>query len=152
MKKVLIVALSVIMFLTVSTTSVFAQTGSSSLKDNKVELGQELVIDESTEGISDVLTYEELVSEVANDQNISKEQARNELTSSLYGTSGKVVNKSSVAAAATATYRTISTSVSVTSTYKPQIRYYCQTDERGGSFRAIKKILKVSLNRSYNGK
>lgn len=127
------------MFLTVSTTSVFAQTGSSSLKDNKVELGQELVIDESTEGISDVLTYEELVSEVANDQNISKEQARNELTSSLYGTFGKVVNKSVVAAAATATYRTISTSVSVTSTYKPQIRYYCQTDEGGGSFRAIKK-------------
>lgn len=64
------------MFLTETTTSVFAQTGSSSLKDNKVELGQELVIDESTEGISDVLTYEELISKVANDQNISKEQGR----------------------------------------------------------------------------
>lgn len=54
------------------------------MKDNKVELGQELVIDESTAGISDILTYEELVSEVANDQNISKEQGRIMLNGDFY--------------------------------------------------------------------
>ncbi|GEM05482.1 hypothetical protein HMI01_24700 [Halolactibacillus miurensis] len=82
------------MFLTVSTTSVFAQTGSSSLKDNKVDFGQELVIDESTEGISDVLTYEELVSKVANDQNISKEQGRIMLNGDFYNNGTTTYNGS----------------------------------------------------------
>lgn len=148
MKKLIFSAFLALLFSTMSTMSieVSAHTSSTSI-DNKIG-GQELVIDDASDGISDVLSFDELISEISINDNISETQARNELLNSL--TKDNKRSLSSTSAAVAATYRTISTSVSVTSTYKPTIKYYCQTTE-GGGFRGIKKILKVSLNRNYRG-
>ena len=51
---------------------------------------------------------------------------------------------------ASATYRTLSVSLTVTSTYRPRIEFYCRTSE-SGSYWGILSIYSVQLVRSYSG-
>ena len=51
---------------------------------------------------------------------------------------------------ASATYRTLSVSLTVTSTYRPRIDFYCRTSE-SGSYWGILSIYSVQLVRSYSG-
>lgn len=51
---------------------------------------------------------------------------------------------------ASATYRTLSVSLTVTSTYRPRIEFYCRTSE-SGSYWGILSIYSVQLVRSYFG-
>lgn len=114
--------------------------------------------------VSDVLTFDEVVESIANDNNISISEASKQVIDNFnVDNSRKNLNtklsqydKSNLAlktmAARSATYRSISSTFTVTSSYKPSVRFYCETDEwAGSSFRAIKKIINVSMNRGYNG-
>lgn len=87
------------------------------------------------------MTFDELASEYAADTGISLKKAKEELNPGIQLFSSKVDN----------TYRTISCSLHVSSSYKPTLRYYCQTTE-SGSFHGIKKILSINMNRQYKGK
>ena len=89
--------------------------------------------------VSDVMTYDEIVQEIATDSKISMEEAKEIVGPQSISKSGKAI-----------TYRTLSKLVTVTSSYKPTIKWYCQTDE-SGSFHGIVKIVNSTLNRNYGG-
>ena len=63
---------------------------------------------------------------------------------------GKLVDNHLLATLA-ATYRTLTTNFSVTPFYSPSLRFYCETNEWGGSFRGIKEIKHINMNRDANG-
>ena len=111
--------------------------------------------------ISDVLTFDEIVEEISDEQGISEKEAASHV---LDATTSPAPNKSlksfrnlsgvaasSQAVTAAKTFRTITTSFKVKSNYIPALKFYCQTTE-GGSFRAIKKIMNVGMNRFHLGK
>lgn len=93
------------------------------------------------------MTFDKVVRDLAEEHDISIQQATQQVISA---TEQNPQSRSEVSPYA-ATYRTISQGITVTSTYKPQIKYYCQTSEGGGSFRGILKIMDVSINRIYGG-
>lgn len=128
-------------------------------------------INEEQTVISDVLTFDQIVEMIAKDRNISKTEASNQVIENYAKSHAKdatlstnnVINatlsadnvidgtlSANYAAAVTATYRTVSSQFTVTSTYKPSLTFYCETSE-GGYFWGIVKILDVEMNRSYNG-
>ncbi|KXY31490.1 hypothetical protein [Bacillus mycoides] len=110
------------------------------IQGNVFDLG-----DQSITQMSEVLTFEELADQIAKDTNSPKEKIIQQLLSSNQSR-GK-----SMSATFAATYRTISDSFTVTRTYKPSVRFYCETTEGGGSFRAIREIKYINMNRSSNG-
>lgn len=109
---------------------------------------------------SEVMTFDQIVDEMAKNEHITKKEASDIIISGFEQTTpSKTKNGSTALAQSTmspeiqaqlASYRTMSSQFTVTSSYKPTLKFYCQTDE-SGSFRAIKKILNVSMDRSYNG-
>ncbi|NRD77370.1 hypothetical protein HPT25_07635 [Bacillus sp. BRMEA1] len=112
--------------------------------------------------VSKILTFDEVVSAISKDNNISKSEAANLVISNFQKSNGTTKAPASagtmsnttasapaVQSAQLATYRSLSTTFTVTSVYKPSVNFYCQTDE-GGYFRGIVKILNISMNRSYN--
>lgn len=94
-----------------------------------------------TTTVSPLMTFEEMVQEVADTNHITIEQAEKELG----GNSTKTFR-----AAQAKQYRTLSQQFSVNSKYKPTMRFYCETSESGW-FRGIKKILRVEMIRGYKG-
>jgi hypothetical protein len=113
--------------------------------------------DPNTE-ISEVLTFDELVNEISVNEGISKKKAADQIKANFkspQSKSGSSILASSsdtttLVTAQSATYRTISAQFTVTSIYKPTLRFYVQTSE-GGGYWGIVKILNVGMNRSYNG-
>lgn len=124
-----------------SASAAEATSEDSSITDGTVSLDTE----SSNVEVSEVMTFDELVQEIAEDQGISKSEASNQVIAS-----SPKKNSRTAAVAAAATYRTLSQTFTVTGTYKPAIKFYVQTTE-GGSFRAIVKVLNVSLNRAHLG-
>lgn len=96
------------------------------------------------EDIGEVLTFDEMVNELVEDEGMTVKEAQSLLESNYVPTT----RNANVRAA---TYRNLSSSFTVTSSYKPTLEFRCQTSEGGGSFRGIVKILNVGMNRSYNG-
>lgn len=86
---------------------------------------------------SKALTYDELIQEVMKNEKLTEAEAKEFIG---------VGEKKSVRA----TYRTYKYSVEVTSAYKPQVVFYCETSE-WGNYRGILSLLNTSLNRGYNG-
>lgn len=109
-------------------------------------------MDVNTNATSKVMTFDQIVDEMAKNENLTKKEAVDSIISSFSqdNTSTKARSMSPEMQARSATYRTMSSQFTVKTAYKPTLAFYCQTDE-SGNFRAIKKILKVSMNRSYNG-
>lgn len=105
----------------------------------------------NVENVSGVLTFEEVVNEIAAANNISVEQAAEHVISNTVVSETGPRAMSANATAYAATYRTLSTTLGVTDAYKPSLKYYCQTNESSGSFRSIVKVLNVQIDRSYNG-
>lgn len=83
--------------------------------------------------ISDVMTYEEVIEEMMDNKNISREKAIE-----ILGPKTK----------STLTYRTIGKLIDVSRTYKPKLTFYCQTEE-GYYDSYIVKIINTDLNRKY---
>lgn len=129
---------------TLSTTVLFAVAGNNTeVSASEIVPNIATISDESEDLIiSDVMTFEEMVDQVSEDFGISTEEAQRKL--------GYSDTKNLSARAAKAQYRTISSQFTSTSTFKPTMRFYCETTESGG-FRAIKKILQVSMIRSSGG-
>ncbi len=98
--------------------------------------------------ISDVMTYDEIVKQLADDKNISIDEAKKIIGSPV--TTIKAKDGSPVEIILNS-YRTITNQFTVTSSYKPSMRFYCQTSE-SGSFHGIVEILNVDMSRSYNGR
>ncbi|WP_445486559.1 hypothetical protein [Niallia sp. 03133] len=108
-------------------------------------------LDESNTIVSDVMTFDEMVKKIASDENKSEKAVKDELiASSTKNLSSKSARTSAAVSVQSATYRTLSSSFTVNTNYKPTLNFYCQTTE-GGGFRAIVAIKKVTMNRSYNG-
>ncbi|WP_040191079.1 hypothetical protein [Clostridium culturomicium] len=103
--------------------------------------------------ISEVMTFDELAEDMAKTKNITKEKAesliiKSRLNASTIRDENGRLSEDILVSAERATYRTITQYVAAEVTsYKPSIKFYCQTDEwPGSSFRAIEKILDVTLN------
>lgn len=88
--------------------------------------------------ISPVMSFYEMVEEIARNNNISTEQVKQEL--------GQVSRTKRSAK----TYRHLTQQFTVTSEYRPTMRFYCETSESGG-FRTIKRIIRVEMIRGYKG-
>lgn len=97
---------------------------------------------ETNELISESMTFEQMIESIARDYGISVNGAQEKI-----GYSDVMVKK---AIQSKATYRILSQMFTVNSSYKPTMRFYCETSE-SGSFRAIKRIIEVNMIRGYNG-
>ena len=145
MKKIMLI---LVIFILGSTTTVLT----TSTNEKQVLNLQENNLD-SPSIISEVLTFDELTEIVAKDNNISKPEAVNEIIEN-YAKDNVGINSLSInnlkALVASNTYRTISSTVNVTSKYKPTLRFYCETSESSTAWEIL-KILYVGMNREYNG-
>jgi hypothetical protein len=92
--------------------------------------------------ISEPMTFDEMAQLIAEDEGVSLEEAET-ILGGRNSTSNENVSSMSIQSTA---YRTISRILPVTTTYKPQLRYYCQTSE-SGSFWGIVEILDIQMNR-----
>ena len=93
--------------------------------------------DDTNTIVSGTMTAQQLVNQYATDYDITLEQASDLLGINLYERSSQ-------------TYRTISTQITVTNSYKPSISFYCETSEYG-TYHGIIRILRTEMNRNYNG-
>ena len=144
--------------------------------NDKLQISESICLDNLSEdvSISEVMTYDEIVKQIADDENISVEEAKaligeepwrpyDEVVREISDNENisieeakELINNKEVKNTREGllvranTYRTLKTSVTVTTTYKPTINWYCSTSE-SGNFHGIVKIIRTSLNRSYNG-
>lgn len=150
-KIILAIALS-LGVLTTSSVKTFAQESPREI-DNQSSIQGVCKIGDSNTIVSDVLTFDEVVKNISTDNNISIEEAERQVENNFQQPSSKLdCARSAMPAisARAATYRTVSSWFNVTPSYKPTLRFYCQTDE-WGSFHAIERILNVSMDRYSNG-
>ena len=99
------------------------------------------LLEDNTMKMSPVMTFDEMIAEIANDSGISVEQAEKEFFVTHPQTRKNVrINN----------YRTFSQKLNVSGTYKPTLKFYCATSE-SGNFRGIKKVVKTYINRNYYG-
>lgn len=89
--------------------------------------------------VSEVMTFTEMVEHYAMSAGITYEEALLAFP-----------NQANTRATMDIFYRVFSQTLNVTSVYKPQLEFYCETAE-GGNFRNINSIYSVQLVRSYNG-
>lgn len=89
--------------------------------------------------VSEVMTYNEIINQLATSKNISLQEAYSEFPL------GATKNTRALL-----TYRTVAKIVDIDSTYKVTMRFYCETSE-GSGYWGIKRILNVEMNRNYNG-
>lgn len=130
MKKILSFVLSFACILTVSTVSICAKNNNDT---------QEEITDIS---ISEPMTFSEMVSVYADNNDISFVEAYKELNKGR-----SIITTSSLSSSS---YRVLSIGLYVNSGYKPSIDYYVTTSE-SGSYWDITSIYSVQLKRIYNG-
>lgn len=109
---------------------------SSSTQDFLVSLN-----DKNDTVIGSVMTFDEILQDIAKTNKISIKQAEHELIGDDINIRREARSKQ---------YRTLSQQFSVNNKYKPTMRFYCETTE-SGLFRGIKKILRVDMIRGYKG-
>jgi len=142
MKKIILAAFIVLLTLGFISTSLKGTTTQTKDSDINVEDSH----------VSDVLTFDEIVKEIANDNEILVKDAQNQMiqiskndTISLQDLS----NDEIVSVLASKTYRIVSTKFTVTSAYKPTIKVYCETAEGENDWEIV-KVSNVGMNRTYN--
>lgn len=112
--------------------SIGVQTASACMAEVQYPEARIVSVEEVT--VSEAMTYDEMVVTLAENSGISYQAAKDELaepTSTQF------------------TYRVLSVTLNVTSTYKPTLDFYCETSE--SRYWGIKSIFSVQLNREYNG-
>jgi hypothetical protein len=85
---------------------------------------------EADQMISKAMTFEQMIEQIAEDYEISTDEAQQRIGYSDLMAQRAIQSK--------ATYRTLSQMFTVNASYKPTMRFYCETSE-SGNFRAIKK-------------
>jgi hypothetical protein len=102
--------------------------------------------------ISDVLSFDELVEIIAQDKNISIDQAKNEIMASQrkkLSKGNRVLTSSELENMIMAkTYRTIERTIDYWFYWKPKVRFYVETSE-WGSYWGILQIVDSTLIREY---
>ena len=98
--------------------------------------------------ISEPMSFEEIVLDYSETNNIPVDEARLDMQESLINSN--VIGNDIVNPNYTTEYITISSQFTVKSTYKPSIKFYCYVS-KSNYFGNIIEILKVSLDRNYNG-
>lgn len=145
MKKIIVGSLiSLAVLGTLSTVPVSAEVTEKAETTSNIRLKENILDDSvfSNQGVSNVMSFKEMVNQVANDFSITVPEARERL--------GYSEAEAEKATKGNYTYRTMSSQFTVNSLYKPTMRFYCQTSE-SGLFRAIIKILEVNMIRGYQG-
>ncbi|ABW19766.1 hypothetical protein [Alkaliphilus oremlandii] len=151
-KRFLMLGLSTALILS-SSLSTFALVPENKLLDVN---NQENIISDFSEindnetVVSDVLSFDEIVELMSKNNNISKQEAENRVIKNFYESRKSLLNTSTSITPYNATYRTVSSSFTVTNVYKPSVFFYCETSE-GGSFWGIVRIIHVDMDRNYNG-
>lgn len=135
-KKCISLVLSLSLLFSVSCVPTFAAESSSITSTHTIALDQ--IADSSNVYISDAMTFTEMVNYFANKNNISYEKALTHFPNTAQSRS------------VSATYRTLSVGLTVTSEYHPSIDFYCETSETS-NYWGIVSIYSVHLNRGYNG-
>lgn len=130
MKKLLSVLLSTIISISLF-TPIYAENDNTYDANSNTE---EIMV-------SEVMTFNEMVECYAKEMGISLIQAYKEFS---------INDNVSLVEAKAATYRELAVGLGVTETYRPSIRFYCNTSE-SGNYWGITSIYKVTLNRTYNG-
>ncbi|WP_342541945.1 hypothetical protein MHH33_12830 [Paenisporosarcina sp. FSL H8-0542] len=103
---------------------------------------------------SEVMTYDEMITTMAKDMDITKEEAIKIAPAKDKSVrQSTLTSDSSNAVAAAATYRTFTVYLqefnnSYDGYYQPSLRFYCETSE-SGSFHGIVKIINTTLNRDW---
>ena len=137
MKKIIII-LGLFLLISFGTT----ETKAEELVSSHIGDIQLMDITDPTINKSAVMTFDEISKEISDDLEISLTDAQNMIDQNN-------TDKSRISAQA-ATYRTLSQQFTVTSTYRPTMRFYCETTE-SGLYHGIMKILTVNMVRGYNG-
>ncbi len=99
--------------------------------------------------ISEPLTYDQLAKKLADDNNISVEEAK-EILGEPKTSKEQGLNSLNATPSSYAQYRTLGITVTVNSSYKVVISCYCETSETP-QYLGIIKILYTTLMRDYNG-
>jgi len=165
--------------LSIITPSIASSVNADSVhnkENNGVKLSNSIHLNKPSKDvtISKVMTYDEIIKEIADNENITLEKAEelieneswipydvalkdmvengnipSQKAKEILSTRETKETRSGTLVRAN-TYRTLTKTVTVTSAYKPTINWYCSTSE-SGNYHGIVKILRTSLNRSYNG-
>lgn len=112
------------------------------------------IVDESS-SVSEVLTFDELVDEIAADTGKTVDQVESDIIASKSAEMRKTADSKEISnaeieiIARSASYRSITDQFTVTSTYKPYVKFYCETSE-GTYYWGILEILNVGMDREYN--
>lgn len=146
MKKILIVCNILLSFALLCPDTDAKETENSAVIDMSVEESGIVKNSDENLNVSEVMTYDEIINQMANDMGITYDESQKIIDKSL-GIDG--LTKSRISARSN-TYRSISDVLNVSDTYKPSIVFYCQTNE-GGTFASIVKVLNVNMNRLYQG-
>ena len=127
MKKVMLICLSLILILSMTICSSYADAGESSEYKK-----------------SEILTYEELVRYHAEKKGLSEQEAISDLAQK------GIVEQNGNSRATGTRYQIFTQSVKVNASYKPEIDFYCEVSY-WNSYWGIVGIYNVELNRTYNG-
>lgn len=128
-------------FFTFLSTLLLAQylplPGPTVVHANDFDSAQKFSITDDDVIASDPLSYDQLVQRVMLNEQLSKNEAIQFLNIGPQQRNGTY-------------FREYTYTVTVTSTYKPAVIFYCQTSE-WDTYRGILKVLNTSLRRDYNG-
>lgn len=151
MKKTISILMVSVLLILSSTVGVFAV-------DNPQEPQISGVLDiNNTQTVTgEAITFDELVKEIAKDNNITKKQALDQIIENRTKTKAKgmTINNSKsrediLMELRADKYRKYYQTLDVARYYKPQLKFYCKVSEYE-HYRGIKEILNVTMIRSYN--
>lgn len=104
--------------------------------------------------ISEILTYEEMAKQISIEDNISLEEAKEALGEetpvNILNTLNRSNSLNTSANTLSNSYLNITYTVDVNSLYKPQVVFRCEISTYG-NYMGILNIVRVSMNRGYNG-
>lgn len=155
-KKKLLTTFLTASLVTAIGSPVFADTSSGSVMETPtLEAGQTIDLQNGIENlpdgtvISEVLTFDQLMTRIAKDQKITEEEATaNFLKTNPSAAAQRSSSDGSIARLAT--YRTFSVPLEVKVYYRPTLNFYCETSEAGG-FHGISRIAGSYMNLESNG-
>lgn len=154
MKKAASILMSLLLTVSVSTNAFAAlnKVNEPSPVQN-TKISGEVKLNDSNTIVSKVLTFEEIAQDYAKSEKVSISEAKNIFVQDILKTDANINSLAEAkAAVASIAYRTVYNQFTVTSVYKPSVKFYLQTNETGVEWDwSIRAVLNTSMNRLYNG-
>lgn len=146
-KQINIVVLALVLIFSTNNIVTHATTDENKTLDKNSLSG---CIDLGDEGTvtSEVLTFDELIEIIAQDNKISETEAANLIAKQYSDNNHNNKNQKStnLKSLRSSTFRTVTSRFTVTDVYKPSLKFYCETSECISTW-GILKILNVTMNR-----